>query len=427
MNQNSSFCENKTDIGLSSYDNEDSKNIIIIFNPRKTGNSYCFTTKDMQTLLQSAIDTVKNPYTGVLYGKTIIDAIKAKWNTILISEPRISRSTDMESAYDKNTLEGRPIHRATFLTGNIALMKSEAVTSQFPDDISDFGTEKEEPEYHLTAEEIKSMRDMQSKYKLQYADRMKRQEQALLAEQQNITAQINELNRQDRIAHGDTINEPEQLDYIEQTNRSTQQYYLAQDILSQFPDDTKHIDISSMHLRNIPSLNRFRNLESLNCSENKLTELPALPDTLKKLNCSRNRGLKLVNLPERLEILHCYNINCEALPNLPNSLIELDCSYNSLTKLPPIIATSLVVLNCSYNKLRVVPVAPPTLQKLICNNNNILVLPEFSNLEYLECSNNQLRKLFTLPKSLNTLICENNPWTQQPEPVDSIKIFKVRN
>ena len=63
----------------------------------------------------------------------------------------------------------------------------------------------------------------------------------------------------------------------------------------------------------LPDLTKYINLKVLNCSNNELTELPNLPNTLIELICSNNKLTELTNLP--------------------NTLIKLNCGNNKLIKL----------------------------------------------------------------------------------------------
>ncbi|MEO1655248.1 MAG: T9SS type A sorting domain-containing protein, partial [Bacteroidota bacterium] len=76
----------------------------------------------------------------------------------------------------------------------------------------------------------------------------------------------------------------------------------------------------------------------------------------------------------------------------PASLIELNCSINSLSSLPAL-PSSLVQLDCSSNNLSSIPTLPLTLTNLICNNNELSTLPTPSFLGALNvflCQNNRL-------------------------------------
>ena len=73
------------------------------------------------------------------------------------------------------------------------------------------------------------------------------------------------------------------------------------------------LNMISKGIKSLPDLTRFKNLIELNCSDNKLTSLPNLPQTLITLNC--------------------YNNKLTSLPNLPQTLITLNCSYNPIYKI----------------------------------------------------------------------------------------------
>jgi hypothetical protein len=59
--------------------------------------------------------------------------------------------------------------------------------------------------------------------------------------------------------------------------------------LQSLPEDTEEIVVSFKNLTYIPELTRFRNIKTLDCSNNQLTKLPALNETLTFLECSNNR------------------------------------------------------------------------------------------------------------------------------------------
>jgi Leucine-rich repeat (LRR) protein len=77
-----------------------------------------------------------------------------------------------------------------------------------------------------------------------------------------------------------------------------------------------------------------QNLIEFSCSMNNLTELPALPTTLKILKCSCNELKLLKNLP-KLEKLCCDHNRIRKL-DLPNTLIELWCDENVILNNIPV-------------------------------------------------------------------------------------------
>ena len=47
--------------------------------------------------------------------------------------------------------------------------------------------------------------------------------------------------------------------------------------LNSLSEDILELNISSKNIKSLPDLTRFKNLKTLNCSNNKLTSLPTLP------------------------------------------------------------------------------------------------------------------------------------------------------
>ena len=97
--------------------------------------------------------------------------------------------------------------------------------------------------------------------------------------------------------------------------------------------DTLIIDIGGRDINSLPDLTRFKNLEILHCSYNKLTSLPSLSQNLKELYCSNNKLTSLPTLPQNLKKLYCDSNQLTSSPTLPQNLEYLFCSNNQLTSL----------------------------------------------------------------------------------------------
>ena len=226
--------------------------------------------------------------------------------------------------------------------------------------------------------------------------------------------------------------------------------------------DTTHSQV--INLQNIGCFNNnisslegiqyFDNLQSLNCSNNLLTELTYLPNTISTLLCANNDISLLVNfpsaaviidcswnsidslptlptpllslycdgnnlntlppLPSSLEILQCRSNQISALPNLPQSLTNLRCSANPLATIPSL-PQFLIELNCTHSQLTILPSLPQALSTLDCGFNQLINLPVLPNsLTYLSCYTNQLNQLPILPASLTYLNCQSNQLTSLP-------------
>ena len=120
--------------------------------------------------------------------------------------------------------------------------------------------------------------------------------------------------------------------------------------LNSLPEDILTIDISCMGIKSLPDLTRFKNLKTLNCSNNELTSLPTLPQNLEILSCDINKLTSLPTLPQNLEYLSCYDNQLTLLSSLPQNLRELYCSENELTSLPTL-PQNLEYLYCYNNPI----------------------------------------------------------------------------
>jgi hypothetical protein len=166
--------------------------------------------------------------------------------------------------------------------------------------------------------------------------------------------------------------------------------------------DDKEISLKVEYPYPFPSLPR--SLIELNCSYNNLSRLPALPETLRILNCGSNYLSRLPKLPAltRLEI---HSNQIKSIRDLPASLTYLSCGSNKLLKLPKL-PHSLKVLKCYNNQLTKIKL-PPQLEELCCSNNQIQTLDLPAGLKMLYCCWNKIETL-TLPDRLEEFECANN-------------------
>lgn len=110
------------------------------------------------------------------------------------------------------------------------------------------------------------------------------------------------------------------------------------------------------------------------------------------------------------EKLICNNNDLIYLPEILVQIKEIHCYSNLITSLPPL-NDGLRSLYCDNNVLVRLPALPSTLQELHCYNNHITHLPPLpEGLKDLYCSNNILTQLPKLPDSLIHLECKNNPF-----------------
>lgn len=173
--------------------------------------------------------------------------------------------------------------------------------------------------------------------------------------------------------------------------------------LNGLSNDTKCINMTNMDLKVMPDLSRFTQIKELYCSNNQLTTLGVLPETLKILNCDFNQLTTLGVLPKILRLLNCNNNNLTSLGILPETLQILYCSSNNLTTLG-VLPKTLIYLRCSNNKLTTLEDLPETLQEI-------------------HCSNNKLTTLEDLPKSIRIIYCNNNNISYIPDYYTNKKLY----
>jgi Leucine-rich repeat (LRR) protein len=120
-------------------------------------------------------------------------------------------------------------------------------------------------------------------------------------------------------------------------------------------------------------------------------------------------GLNLTELPKipwNCRRLMCDGNQLTVLPELPTCEM-LWCYNNQLTVLPEL--PNCQTLSCTGNQLTVLPELP-NCQALFCSNNKLIVLPELPNCQILCCRNNQLIVLPELHNNNQELYCHNNKY-----------------
>ncbi|CAI2167932.1 4667_t:CDS:10 [Funneliformis geosporum] len=169
------------------------------------------------------------------------------------------------------------------------------------------------------------------------------------------------------------------------------QKYLDRNYPTETRKNLKILDIRGLELEKGLKLEGFINLEKLNCSNNKISELSISNcSNLKEINCSLNELTKL-----KID-------NCDSLTRLACSCNELD-SISFLTDLSKITKEKLTHLDVSDNNIS-------KYDKKVLNTKlnkrpqDLDFLAEFINLEYLYLENEPLIKL----NKLKNLDVSNN-------------------
>lgn len=196
-----------------------------------------------------------------------------------------------------------------------------------------------------------------------------------------------------------------------------------------------HLNVNFKGITDLTGLEGFSSLMSFDCSNNKIEQLPYLPNPyLKVLRCANNRLTSLPFFPESLLVLDCSGNKIRFITGLPKALLELTLNSNPLKRLPQLpihlqklscvgdslsdlamLPDDILTLNCANNQLRKVKKLPAQLSKMIFDNNLLDSLPQ---LPYLlsECSvvGNNLAKLPNLPEYLQLLDASKNQLDSLP-------------
>ncbi len=166
------------------------------------------------------------------------------------------------------------------------------------------------------------------------------------------------------------------------------------------------LNISNRNIFDLTGIEAFVALDSLNCSENKVSLLDISNNlSIKNLSCFSN-NLSELNLQVNDSIikLNCggnklANLDLQSNPNL--DLVALVCDNNNLAQLDVSDMTNLESLDCSSNNISTtgiggLNITGTTLKQLFCGKNKFSILdldPVSSTLEELDCGDNNLSEL----------------------------------
>ncbi len=184
------------------------------------------------------------------------------------------------------------------------------------------------------------------------------------------------------------------------------------------------ISIAGNNISDLTGIEYFSNLLQLDCSSNLLTILPPVASSIKTLYCNINQLISLPNLPDSLDLFDCSENNLTYIPPLPSKLAVFNCTQNQLSNLPAL-PGMIQYLYCSNNNLAQLPTLPDSLLDFSCSYNQLTVLPDLpQTLQILLCRNNVLTSLPTLPVALQTLVCSSNQLTILPDFPQSLVILE---
>lgn len=116
-------------------------------------------------------------------------------------------------------------------------------------------------------------------------------------------------------------------------------------------------------------------------------------------------------LPKNAETLECSDNLLLKIDALPKSLRHLNVSYNIIEQINLAHLTNLETLNISHNKITTIENLPKNLKEIICEFNQIeyLNLANTTQLTKLYASNNNITLIENLPDNVSDVQVENNP------------------
>ncbi|RHR10543.1 hypothetical protein DWX58_03890 [Pseudoflavonifractor sp. AF19-9AC] len=184
------------------------------------------------------------------------------------------------------------------------------------------------------------------------------------------------------------------------------------------------LDLSGQGLTSLEGLAAFPNLETLDCSQNKLSELDLSGNpNLTRLYCSYNQLTELdMSQNPKLRSLYCgYNQLTRLDVSGHGDLVALNCEMNKLTELDLSGCTSLLSLYCWNNLLETLDLTDNTALEFIETFSNRLTsihVTHLSELRFLHIDHN---KLTTLDMSGN-LKLEGGGFVARNNMVETIKL-----
>lgn len=189
--------------------------------------------------------------------------------------------------------------------------------------------------------------------------------------------------------------------------------------LPTLPKTIERLEVRLGNLSSLPDLSVYTNLIELDCRNNKLTELPNLPENLRYLDCSENKLTSLPALPDCLTYIDFSDNLFTSFPSLPNGIQYFNCENMDLPSLQSLAGyIELEGFGCGNCGLSELPELPQSIQLIGCAYNELETLPKFSdypNLKTIDCNYCNLSELTSLPASLELLLCEGNRLTQLPD------------
>ncbi len=153
------------------------------------------------------------------------------------------------------------------------------------------------------------------------------------------------------------------------------------------------IDADDMYIADLTGIEFFTSLTTLSATNNYITTIPTLSDTVTSIDVSNNMTLtSMAQLPPALESFLASSTGLSGLGALPTTLISLNISNTNIKTLPDLSAlTNLEMLNVAHNEMTTLPTLAPNLKHLYVQDNKLTTLPALpETLETLSAYHNRI-------------------------------------
>jgi Leucine-rich repeat (LRR) protein len=159
-------------------------------------------------------------------------------------------------------------------------------------------------------------------------------------------------------------------------------------------DEVLHVFINNSQLMNIPDLDCFKKIRTLDLGNNELKKLPRLSETIRELNFRDNKIVHVPILPH-LEILVGDNNNIEEI-TLPLKIKIASIANNPLKKIHGEYFSNLEELDINRTNMENITFKTKKLKKLNCEKTKIKTIPKMDDLKILMCDNSFVEDISSL-------------------------------
>jgi hypothetical protein len=169
-------------------------------------------------------------------------------------------------------------------------------------------------------------------------------------------------------------------------------------------ENVKHLFVDGSELTKLDTVEKFINLQTLDASNNQLTNLPNLPETLEELILTNN---KISRFDQKLPCLKILVASNNLLKHIeyPNKLGRLEISNNPIKLLGS--TKELYFLDISNTLITVIPENFDQVEYLDCCKTHVTTIPQMKKLKTLRCNDSMVFDIskLTMLETLEMVRC----------------------